>query len=87
MGMGGSVILGAIFSLGIGKSFVKIAGLSDVNRFPFTGFGLPDERDIAGYFSKTGFYGMNPISMIPTGLTCPVDIRLADFCSPLIILL
>jgi hypothetical protein len=82
MRVGGTIIFSAIFRFLIRKSFVKIPGLSYVDRFPFTCLSLPGKNDIAGYFSKTRFYRMNPISIIPTGLTRPVNVRLAHISSP-----
>jgi hypothetical protein len=63
MRVGGTIIFSAIFRPSIRKSFVKVPGLSDVDRFPFTCLTLPGKNDIAGYFSKTRFYRMNPISI------------------------
>ncbi len=74
-----TVSLGANFLLLNCQSLVKISGLSDVHRHPFSRFSLLRENDVASYFPKLHFYRMYPISIRPSRRSGPVNVRSTHF--------
>ncbi len=77
MYMRGTIAFCARLHLLIRHAFVKIPGLSHVNRYPLSCFLLLGKDDISSYLSKLCLNRVNPVSVLGSGRSDPVNIRLA----------
>jgi len=58
-------------------AFVKIPGLSDVDRNPLSSFLLLGKDNVSSCLSKLRLIRINPVSVLGSGGSDPVNIRFA----------